>query len=309
MEPTSRHLKAGTALRAVRWLHRRSWTSRSESGGAGRFGGWHRPGSSNNRTSRRAVPAFLLLLLLPLSAQTDPTTRVGIPVTLTDLYIPGGEVRPKPRPNHEPPLVLRLLEVKPAADGHRYDLEVYGLDEGRYNLADFLEPVDPASPPRFVKELPLVVSTELPPGLPKPAELTANPPPKVGGYRAALWALGILWILVFALLLFWKKRRTGTAEADAAPPTLAERLRELVTMASQGALDANQQATLERLVLGHWHQRLPELDGLPPARALAKLRHHEEAGPLLRQLEAWLHARNPEIDAGQIEELLTPYRG
>ena len=93
--------------------------------------------------------SLLLSLLLSAFATADPpespTVRVGMPLTLTDIYIPGGEARPKPRPNRESPLVIRLLEVKPAQDGKRYDLEVYGLETGHYDLATFLEAVDPAT--------------------------------------------------------------------------------------------------------------------------------------------------------------------
>jgi hypothetical protein len=270
-------------------------------------------GRTPSRSHRKQLPALLLLIIILLprsvSAQTTPpTTRVGLPITLVDLYISGGEARPKPRPDHKAPLVLRLLAVKPAADGHRYDMEVYGLESGSYNLTDFLEPVDSTKPPHFTDPVPLTVTTALPPGLPKPAELTTNPPSRIGGYRSALWILGSLWVLVLAALLFWKKRGAQASEADAPPPSLSERLHALITMASHGELDAGQQATLERLILGHWHQRLPELASLPPAQALSRLRHHDEAGPLLRQLEQWLHAKDSDIDDDQIDALLAPYR-
>ncbi len=261
-----------------------------------------------------AIPATLFVIALlcatpHLSAQSNtPTTRVGLPITFTDLYIPGGEAKPKPRPNHEPPIVVRLIAVKPAADGKRYDLEVYGLEAGTYNLADFLVPVDPATPPRFDKPIPIKITTGLPPGLTRPAELEVIPPPRIGGYRVIAWTLGVFWFLGLLALIFLRKKAATASNAAAPPPTFAERLHALVTLAAKGKLDADQQASLERLVLGHWHKRLPELKDLPPAEALAKLRHHDKAGPLLRQLEQWLHARNPEINEEQIVELLKPYR-
>lgn len=264
--------------------------------------------------SRRQGPSFLFLLSLLLSAfatadpPESPTVRVGIPLTLTDIYIPGGEARPKPRPNREPPLVVRLLEVKPAQDGKRYDLEVYGLEAGHYDLATFLEAVDPANPPQFAT-IALTITTELPPGLPPPAELSANTPKKLGGYKLALWALGILWVLVLVVLIFWRRAKAAETAAPEVPATLAERLRSLLREASQGNLDDDQKASLERLILGHWRQRLPELASHPPAEALATLRHHQEAGPLLLQLEQWIHKPGVEISSDRIDELLAPYRG
>lgn len=254
------------------------------------------------------LTAFLLSLPSASAEEEDPPTqRVGLPITLTDLYIPGGEARPKPRPNREPPLVLRLLDTRPAADGLRYDLEIYGLEPGTYNVAEYIEAVDPATPPEL-PEIPLVITTELPPGLPRPAELTSSPPSRIGGYRLVIWILGIVWVLGLLAFLFWKRRPASAPAEPVPPPTLEERLRALLMQASQGELDTGQQASLERLILGHWKQRLPELDRLPPVEALTKLRHHEEAGPLLLQLERWLHARNSQISSDQIDELLAPYR-
>lgn len=274
-----------------------------------------RPGGPSPQTLPAPVilPAFLALLLpllLSLRAQSAPeipSQRIGLPLTLTDLYIPGGQAQPKPRPNREPPLVLRLLATKPAADGFRYDLEIYGLEAGTYNVADYLEPLDPATPPRF-PTIPLTITSELPPGLPRPTEVTSTPPAPIGGYRTLAWTIGLLWLLGLLALLFWKRHHHSEQTTQTAPPTLAERLHELITKASHGALDTNEQATLERLILGHWKQRLPELNTLPPAEALAKLRHHPQAGPLIKQLEHWLHSKNGNVATDEIDALLTPYR-
>jgi hypothetical protein len=259
--------------------------------------------------SRRGSLLLFFLILFPLlaSAQT-PTERVGIPITLTDIYIPGGEARPKPRVTREPPLVLRLLRTRAAADGLRYDLEIYGLEPGTYNVADFLEPVNPANPPKF-PEIPLTITTELPPGLVKPTELTSNPPKRVGGYFIITILLACFWVFGLILLIVLRRHKASISGLGAAaPPTLAERLHKLVTAAANGELNTDEQAALERLILGHWIQRLPELAPLPPGEALTQLRQHKEAGPLLQQLERWLHAKNSTIEPNEIEALLTPYR-
>lgn len=264
---------------------------------------------------RRFAPARALLLAglgllasqLPASASDPPETRVGIPIILEDIYVAGGELRPKPRPNRDAPLVVRLLEVKPAQDGRRYDFEVYGLEPGSYDLSDFLEPLDPADPPR-VTRIPLVITTALPPGLPRPAELEAQPPSRVGGYQLALWAFGTAWVAGLLVIILWKRRSSAPETSSSAPPSLAERLRELLTKASHGELEDRQKATLERLILGYWRQRLPALDRLTPAEALVSLRDHPEAGPLLRKLEQWLHAPQADASAEQIEALLAVYR-
>jgi hypothetical protein len=88
--------------------------------------------------------------------------------------------------------------------------------------------------------------------------------------------------------------------------TLEDRLRPLVESALRRELGLEGQARLERLLLGHWRRRLG-WEGLPMDEALSRLRGHEEAGALVRSLEAWLHrpAGTVAVDVGA---LLAPYR-
>ena len=78
-------------------------------------------------------PAILFLFSL-VSAFAQTSSPLGLPATITDLYIPGSLVEVIPRKDNESSLVIRIIETKPAAEGHRYDLEVYGLDPGPHQL-------------------------------------------------------------------------------------------------------------------------------------------------------------------------------
>jgi hypothetical protein len=73
-----------------------------------------------------------------------------------------------------------------------------------------------------------------------------------------------------------------------------------------GKLSQPQLASLERTLLAFWRKRL-RLEHTDPAEAIATLRSHAEAGPLLEQLEAWLHrpGTDRDVDAAR---LLKPYR-
>ena len=79
----------------------------------------------------------IALLVIPLQAET-PTSRVGQPLEIGEVFIPGEQIEPAPRRDRSPSLVVRVLEVKPAEGGFRYDFEVQGLDPGTYDLSDFL---------------------------------------------------------------------------------------------------------------------------------------------------------------------------
>ncbi|GAA5483229.1 hypothetical protein [Haloferula sargassicola] len=243
---------------------------------------------------------LILLLVAPLVAEEGPMARVGQPLRIEEIYIPGDQVAPAPRRDREPPLVVRVLDVRPAADGFRYDFEVQGLDPGSYDLADFLEGSD-------LPAIPLTITTDLPEGPPLPQDLAPAPLPKFGGYRTFLVIAGVFWLAGLLALILVRRKKPTTSENQAPPPSLAERLQPLVAAASTGDLDAEGRAKLERLVIGYWRERIPAIAGLPPSEALVQLRRHDEASPLLLALERWIHAPD-RTRPDNLDDLLAPYR-
>jgi hypothetical protein len=252
---------------------------------------------------------LLLFMMLPaVCGEALPSGRVGQPLVLTDIYIPGGEVQPLPRRDRNPPLVVRLLDTKSAQDGHRYDFEVTGLDPGSHDLANYLTAIDSSSLAQFPPLL-LEITSGLPAGLALPHKLPMGELPAMGGYRMKMMMLAGAWGVGLLGILIWKRRKVGTNESEGpVQPTLGERLRPLVMDAASGKLDASGRAVLERLVIGHWLERLPEIASMPPAEAMVNLRSHAEAAPLLLALERWLHSRDPLTSPDSVEALLLPYR-
>lgn len=93
------------------------------------------------------IIALLLFQISDLKSQvSDLQSPLGFPATVTDLYIPGPPVEVVPRRDNESSLVIRILESKPAADGFRYDLEIYALDPGTHRIADFLRRTNTQAP-------------------------------------------------------------------------------------------------------------------------------------------------------------------
>lgn len=250
---------------------------------------------------------ILLGMLVSAIAET-PEARVGQPLVLTDIYIPGGAVEPTPRRDRTPPLVVRLLEMKSAQDGHRYDFEITGLDPGTHNLGKYLTPINPADTPAM-PEILLQITSGLPEGIVLPAELPPAEIPALGGYKTKMLAAAAVWLAGLIALVIWlrRKKTVATISPDHVP-TLAERLQPLLERAASGNLDAADRAALERLVIGHWREKLPEISALPPAEAMVKLRAHPEASPLILQLERWLHAREGNISPADLKALLAPYQ-
>lgn len=126
-------------------------------------------------------------------------------------------------------------------------------------------------------------------------------------YQNTLIALGGLWLAGLAALIFTgRRKRRAEAQVRTGPPSLADLLRPLVLKAADGSLSGDEQARLERLIFEYWRGR-ERLEGVEMAEGLRRLRHHAEAGLLLRAMERWLH--EPGGAAGvDLSELLRPYR-
>jgi hypothetical protein len=115
-----------------------------------------------------------------------------------------------------------------------------------------------------------------------------------------------LWFVALLAILFVGRRRKKQKQAAAKPLTLADRLRPLVEDAVAGRRDTVRLAELERTLILYWSRRL-HMGANKPADALVILRGHPEAGPLLQQLEIWLHrpGTSGKINVGT---LLAPYQ-
>ncbi|MEZ6065122.1 MAG: hypothetical protein R3B90_05325 [Planctomycetaceae bacterium] len=102
--------------------------------------------------------------------------------------------------------------------------------------------------------------------------------------------------------------RSDTPDAPVAEPpvSLADRLRPLVQDAIAGRASTEQLAQLERSLVSFWRTRRG-LNDVPVNRAITELRADPQAGPLITQLEQWLH-RPASGEAVDVAQLLQPYR-
>jgi hypothetical protein len=252
--------------------------------------------------------AFGLALLLAagtLRADDSRVTTVGMPGRIDGLVLPGSELEVKPLDNPRAPVVLRIIAVYRHGTAHRYDFVYYGLDPGTFDLKDYLRRKDGSST-ADLPSLRVKVEPVLPPGQVQPNPLEPRRAPWLGGYRLLAVLAGVLWVLGLLAILFARRRKKGMHTAGARPLTLAERLRPMVEGALAGRLTEAERATLERTLLAFWRRRL-HLESLKPAEAIAVLRRHADAGPLLEQLEVWLH-RPGTADQVDVTALLRPYQ-
>jgi Ca-activated chloride channel family protein len=226
-----------------------------------------------------------------------------------NLVLPGTELEAKPLTDRKAPVVVRVAAVHPHGTAFRYDIEYFGLEPGTHDLRDSLRRKDGSSA-ADLPPIPIRVNPVRPPGQVEPNDLAVAPGPRLGGYRLLVIGLGVLWGLglVAIVLSFFFPRRPRPAAADAGRPlTLADRLRPLVEGAVAGRLSTGELADLERALMAYWRKRL-RLEAAPPAEAIAALRRHPDAGPLLNRLEEWLHRPGPSAAGVDVGALLAPYR-
>jgi hypothetical protein len=229
-----------------------------------------------------------------------------MPVQIEQLVLPGPELEPLPVTD-KTPVVIRIDAVYPHGTDFRYDLFCYGLEPGEYDLRNYLRRTDGASASNL-PALPFFVHSQLPLGQVEPNKLAFGTLPWLGGYRLLMIVAGVIWVTGLVWLVYPRRKPAAAIDAGpvVAPVTLADRLRPLVTDAIAGRLSTARLAELERTLVSYWRRRLGLAD-LAPVDALARLREHPEASPLIKELEAWLHrpAGSREVD---VNVLLAPYQ-
>lgn len=260
--------------------------------------------------SRKPNTIWLILLLLScfsLLAADSPMRTIGIEGRAS-VELPGPDYQPRPLDDRTE-LILRLEQVAPLPNGkHRYDFFYMGFEPGHYNLADYLMRPD-GSRPDELGDLGVQVRAMLPEN--HDGQLNAyvpRPLPWIGGYRAGLGLLAVLWVggLAAFYFAFHRKRVVESPPLVLPQPSFAERLRPLVEAAATGKLTADGKAQLERLMMGYWREKL-NLPDLRMAEALRRLKAHADAGQLLHSLEKWLH-RQGGASPAEVAAVLEPYR-
>jgi hypothetical protein len=251
--------------------------------------------------------AFVLVAIGAFArAQDKHESTVGVPAKISEIVLPGSELEVAPT-DPKNPIVARITATYPHGTAFRYDIEWYGLDPGDFDLRASLKRKD-GTTITDLPRIPLSVRSILPAGIVKPHPPSERAAPALGGYTTLLIVGGVLWIAGLLALLFVGRKKHDARDENARkrPQTLAERLRPLVERAMQGTLSSRERAQLELSLVAHWRARL-KLDAERPQDALAFLKTHAEAGPLLQSLEEWLHRPDTQGSV-DVASLLAPYR-
>ena len=238
-----------------------------------------------------------------LLAQETSWPSVGVAAKINSVILPGSELEGKPLID-DAPMVVQVEDVFAHGDSFRYDLRYQGFEPGEFDLSKWLVRKDGSS----TDDLPTVsvtVRSLLPPGQKLPNEIKAGKLPFVGGYQTLVIIAAGAWFAVLFGLIFagrsWKKKQTAQEQTISLADLLKDRLQ-----AAGNDMDSKQYAELERVLFSMWRRRLG-LENMPAAQAIQTIRSDKNAGPLMRQLETWIHSPNRDPNQN-LASLLQPYQ-
>lgn len=237
----------------------------------------------------------------PLASAT-----VGAPRVIEDIVLPGTELAAKPIEG-DPAMIVQVVDSIPHGDSFRYTIRFSGLEPGPYDLAKWLVRKD-ASATDNLPAIPVEIESLLPAGQITPNELPKGWLPRMGGYKVVMSVAAALWSLVLLVLIFGKRKKQKSVEESGPPPrTLADLLRERLEAAFENKVAPQQYAELERMLFSMWRKRLG-YESLPLQEAMTKIKAHDKAGPLMVQLENWMHRPAQSKQEVDLAKLVEPYR-
>ena len=252
----------------------------------------------------QAMFVALILATTNVVAFEERSPTVGAAGSVEQIILPGTELVGKPITEGDP-IVVRVLNVFPHGDSFRYDIRFHGMEPGKFNLVDWLERKD-GSEKKNLPNVEVTIRSLLPPGQIEPNELETGWIPRMGGYRVLMVAAIVLWFFGLLALIFAKRKKPIVETVPEKEMTLADLLKLRIESASENRMDKSQYAELERMLTAFWRRRL-NLESEPPHLALAKIKSDEKAGPLMRQLETWMHSPDSSKDV-DLAALLEPFK-
>jgi len=249
------------------------------------------------------------LLGLPQTTASENQTAthvqtVGKAGYIEDLVLPGSELIAKPL-QQESEMVVRIIQSIPHGDAYRYEIQYHGLEPGTYDLRNWLERKDGSSLDS-VPSINVTIESLLPPGQIEPNALETGWIPRLGGYRNVMIGVCLLWLTILLALIFGGRKPAAPERPESQPESLADLLKARLDAVQNNEMPATQYAELERMLFAFWRRRM-DLESIDTADALRTIHQDPKAGPLMQQLEEWIH--NPHSDkAVDLSELLSPLR-
>ncbi len=217
-----------------------------------------------------------------------PSSKVGRPVRIESLVLPGTRLEPRADAERTAPVSVRCVDVAPHGTLLRYTFEVTGWEPGDHDLRAYLVRAD-GSTTADLPPIPVSIQSVLGAGMPRVEAPPPEPPHHLGGYGQTLLIASIAWLVGLGLLLRVLRRGPVSSGPAVARASAQDQLARLLAKSQDGRLDAADAAAIERLVYDAWRRAL-HLEAAEPRALVAALRCDRRADAALDRLEAWLHA-------------------
>ena len=207
---------------------------------------------------------------------------------------------------------LELSDDQPKVEEqlYRYDLRFFGMEAGRFDLAQELTLAGQSDGGdiRGIGPLWVDVVSDLPSERGTNLYEIDDPAFDISkGYRTALITLGVLWGLVpLGYFLARTKRQDAPIEiSGVSEPGITERLFSIANKANDSSLSYEEKAEFELLLYAYWQERLglsgSVIDSVPV------LRRDENSFEVILRLERMLHAgarKNSDHSSTELLEIL-----
>lgn len=239
------------------------------------------------------------------SAEDFPSPTVGVAGKISSLVLPGTKLKGKPLVD-DAAMVVTVVNAFEEIDGFRYDLVFQGFEPRKYDLAKWLVREDGSSSDGLPKVEVEVLSSLPKEGMHNPNELKSGDLPELGGYGDFAKVLAVAWGVGLLCLIFLRSPKKKNESEEGSTVSLAELLTDRLNAVFDGQVRPEQHAELERMLFGMWRRRLG-LENVSADEALGTIRAHQDAGPLMQQLEEWMHSPSPRSDV-DLPTLLKPYQ-
>ena len=259
-----------------------------------------------NKLAARCWLAVLLVFgcaCSDLFAQDTDWPTVGVAAKIT-VILPGSKLEGRPLFD-DAEMVVQVVDSFVHGDSFRYDLRYQGFEPGDHDLSKWLVRIDGSSS-EDLPAVPVKVLSLLPSGQKLPNDIEAGALPYVGGYSLFAILMAALWFAVLLGMIFVGRSRKKKQPKEETAISLAELLKDRLSAAGADEMTSAQYAELERVLFSMWRRRLG-LEDMPASEAMQKVRADEKAGPLMRQIETWMHSPNRDNDL-DLGTLLEPYQ-
>lgn len=248
---------------------------------------------------------IILTILVNCAFSSEYKATVGENILIKEVEIAKPQVEVIPRKSYHVPIILRISNIKETADSFLYDIHVESLEPGEYDLRKYLKKINGATL-NDADPIKLQVSSLLPKDQIEPQKPSRQTPERIDGYITTLKVIAALWILGLIILIFKRKKNPESESQTIQKPSLKKRMSKLIKEASEGTINNQGRAKLERMIIEHWRNKIPETKKLSPSQALKTLRKNPQSSPLIIALEKWIHSPEP-ISKKEIDELLKEY--